>query len=156
MMDNITATSSLFVPEYFQPFSNITRHVVPHTPLWASFDKVSSSLLHIRPSEFEFVRGRTSLSTFQETASLLVAYYAIIFGGREVMRNRKAFDLNNAFKVHNFALSIASGVMLALFMEQLVPALFQYGIFDTVCGSPGWTQPLETLYYVSLSEQPRG
>ena len=117
--------------------------------LWPIFDGLSREIIGIEPSKFEFVPRATPLSTLTGTLTLLVIYYTVIFTGREFMRNREAFKLNTAFKVHNLCLSIASSVMLVLFTEQLIPTISQEGVFDTMCGTHGWTQPLVVLYYVS-------
>lgn len=92
--------------------------------------------------------GFTPMLTLEETTTVLIAYYTIILGGRELMRKRPAFKLNDLFLVHNFFLTAISGGLLALFLEQLVPTIWRNGTFDTICGKGGWTGQLETLYYV--------
>lgn len=65
------------------------------------------------------------------------------------MKNREPFKLNGLFMVHNLALTIISGVLLALFAEQLVPTVVRNGVFYAICDHRGgWTGPLVTLYYV--------
>jgi fatty acid elongase 3 len=118
--------------------------------LWPIFDKAFEVVVGYPASEFNFVEGVTPMSTFKETAIALVAYYIIIFGGREVMKNRPAFKLNALFMIHNFYLTAISATLLALFIEQLVPTLYRHGLFFTICDHQGgWTQPLIVLYYVS-------
>jgi fatty acid elongase 3 len=118
--------------------------------LWPIFDKAFEVVVGYPASEFKFVEGVTPMSTFKETAIALVAYYIIIFGGREVMKNRPAFKLNALFMIHNFYLTAISATLLALFIEQLVPTLYRHGLFFTICDHQGgWTQPLIVLYYVS-------
>jgi len=90
------------------------------------------------------------MSTTKETALMIVAYYVIIFGGRELMRNRQPFKLNGAFMVHNFYLTSISAILLALFTEQLVPELYRNGVFHAICSlEGGWTPPLVILYYMN-------
>ncbi|GIJ85275.1 hypothetical protein Asppvi_004131 [Aspergillus pseudoviridinutans] len=118
--------------------------------LWPIFDKAFEAVVGYPASEFKFVEGVTPMSTFKETAIALVAYYIIIFGGREVMKNRPAFKLNALFMIHNFYLTAISATLLALFIEQLVPTLYRHGLFFTICDHEGgWTQPLIVLYYLN-------
>lgn len=80
---------------------------------------------------------------------MIVVYLAVIFGGREYMKNREALKLNTLFKIHNFMLTAISGALLVLFAEQLLPTLWRHGLYENICGADGWTQPLVVLYYVS-------
>ncbi len=92
------------------------------------------------------------MSTLKEAAITLGAYYVIVLGGREVMRNRKPIGINGPFMVHNFYLTAISATLLALFIEQLVPTIFRKGIFFAICDHKGgWTKELVTLYYVWTS-----
>jgi len=119
--------------------------------LWPVFSKFWTALFGYAPENFRFKSGETYMSTLQETVIALAAYYVLIFGGRELMRNRKPFVLNGAFMVHNLYLTIISGGLLALFIEQLLPTLVNGGVFYSVCNyQGGWTKPLVTLYYVSI------
>ena len=80
---------------------------------------------------------------------MLITYYVTVFAGREFMKHREPFKLNGLFMVHNLTLTIISGVLLALFTEQLVPTIARYGVFYAICDHRGgWTAPLVTLYYV--------
>lgn len=120
--------------------------------LWPIFDKAFELVVGYPASEFRFVEGVTPMSTFKETAVMLVAYYVIIFGGRAFMKDRPAFKLNTLFMIHNFYLTAISATLLALFIEQLLPTLWRHGIFYTICTHEGGlTQPLVVLYYVSLA-----
>lgn len=122
--------------------------------LWPIFDKLYSSVRGYPPQNFTFVPGETPMSTFRATATVLTAYYIIIFGGREIMRNRPAYKLNALFMIHNLYLTIISGGLLALFSEQLVPTLWRNGVFYAICDHKGgWTRPLVTLYYVRALER---
>ena len=65
------------------------------------------------------------------------------------MRNRPAFKLTGPFIIHNFYLTVISAVLLTLFLEQLIPTVYNHGIFYAICDvKGGWTPPLVTLYYV--------
>ncbi|KAI9798648.1 MAG: hypothetical protein M1833_004637 [Piccolia ochrophora] len=118
--------------------------------LWPYFDKAYSSVMGYAPTDFRFVQGKTTMSTLPTTAALITSYYVIIFGGREIMRNRPAMKLNGLFMVHNLYLTIISAILLALFVEQLVPTVWRHGIFYAICDHDGgWTKPLVTLYYLN-------
>ena len=119
--------------------------------LWPLFDKTWSSVMGYPPTEFRFVQGETPMSTFSATAFTIVSYYVVIFGGRELMRNRPAMKLNGLFMIHNFYLTAFSFILLVLFIEQLLPTVVRRGVFFAICDHDGgWTKPLVTLYYVSL------
>lgn len=117
--------------------------------LWPQFDKLYSHVVGHSANKFVFVPGATSLSTLTATVTMLITYYVTVFAGREFMKNREPFKLNGLFMVHNLALTIISGVLLALFTEQLVPTIARNGVFYAICDHRGgWTAPLVTLYYV--------
>lgn len=117
--------------------------------LWPIFDKLYSSIQGYSPQNFRFVQGVTPMSTLTETAGMLIAYYIIIFGGREFMRNRPAYKLNGLFMIHNLYLTIISAGLLVLFIEQLLPTVWRHGLFYAICNHKGgWTNPLVILYYV--------
>jgi hypothetical protein len=117
--------------------------------LWPIFEHFSTMIKGYRPQDFDFIAGKTPMSTLSVTAFTLVAYYITIFGGRELMRNRPAFELNGLFKIHNFYLVIISGALLALMLEQLIPELVRNGVFHGICSHDGgWTRQMVILYYV--------
>jgi len=118
--------------------------------LWPIFSAAYQKLVGYPPEDFRFTPGKTPMATVQETGAALVAYYIIVLGGREVMRNREPLKLNGLFKIHNFYLTVISGVLLALFLEQLIPTLVRRGTFYAICDiNGGWTPQLVVLYYVS-------
>lgn len=117
--------------------------------LWPIFDKAWTLVTGYPASEFRFVAGETPMSTLKETGIFVILYYIVIFGGRELMRHREPFKLKAFFLVHNFYLTAISGILLALFIEQLLPTVVRKGIFYAICDHDGgWTQPLVVLYYV--------
>lgn len=119
--------------------------------LWPIFSQAWQTVVGYKPETFSFTPGKTPMATITETAATLIAYYIIIFGGREIMKDRPAFKLNGLFKIHNFYLTVISGVLLLLFIEQLLPTLVRKGVFHAVCDyDGGWTDQLVVLYYVSL------
>jgi fatty acid elongase 3 len=132
-----------------------------HTPMvlgpislspWANFNKAWTAVMGYPAEDFRFVPGETPFSTLKETVAMIMLYVCVIFGGREIMRDREPFKLNGLFKIHNFMLTAISGALLVLFAEQLIPSLWRGGLYENICGGSGWTQPLVVLYYVSSSD----
>ncbi|KAH7152292.1 GNS1/SUR4 family-domain-containing protein [Dactylonectria estremocensis] len=130
------------------PLPTIDRPFGIH--LWPIFDKAWTAVVGYPVADFEFVPFQTPMSTLKSTSIFIVIYYAIIFGGREFMRNREPFKLKGLFLIHNFYLTAISGTLLVLFIEQLVPTVVRGGIFHAICDvEGGWTQPLVVLYYLN-------
>ena len=135
------------------PFPTLDRPFI--VELWPQFDRLYSRVVGHPANTFVFVPGATPLSTFTATATMLITYYVTVFAGREFMKNRQPFQLNGFFMVHNLALTVISGVLLALFTEQLVPTIARNGVFYAICDHRGgWTAPLVTLYYACTSLSP--
>lgn len=120
---------------------------------WANFAKVWTAVMGYPAEDFEFVVGETPFSTLKETVAIIVVYLVVIFGGRELMRERQPMKLNALFKVHNFVLSVLSATLLVLFAEQLIPSIWKGGLYENICGASGWTHPLVVLYYVSFDSR---
>jgi fatty acid elongase 3 len=120
--------------------------------VWPLFAKAYSAILGYDPIDFNFDSGKTPMSTYKETVIALVSYYIIVFGGRELMKGREPFVLKGPFIIHNLYLTLISGGLLALFIEQLLPEVIRNGIFHAICSTDGgWTRQLEMLYYVSIA-----
>ena len=66
------------------------------------------------------------------------------------MKNQQPLKLNYLFMAHNFILTVVSGGLLALFIEQLFPIIWRNGVFYSICSPDCWTQKIVTLYYVPL------
>lgn len=132
--------SSIPIPTIDRPFG---------IELWPYFSKAFEMVAGYPAEDFRFKVGETPMSTLKETGIFIVIYYIIIFGGRELMRNREPFKLKALFLIHNFYLTAISGILLVLFIEQLLPTVVRGGIFHAICHvEGGWTQPLVVLYYV--------
>jgi len=69
--------------------------------VWTIFDKLYTAINGYHPEDFKFKPDITAMSTLKETATMITAYYVIIFAGREFMRNRRASKLNGLFMIHN-------------------------------------------------------
>lgn len=120
--------------------------------LWPIFSKAFTAMKGYAPEDFKFVPGKTPMASMPETAITLLSYYLIIFGGRELMKAREPMKLNGLFKIHNFYLTAISGILLLLFLEQLIPTITRNGVFYAICDyNGGWTDQLVTLYYVRFT-----
>ncbi|RDW82457.1 putative fatty acid elongase (FEN1) [Coleophoma cylindrospora] len=142
----------------FMPFSSFSGSSSPESNLvigpvnlspWATFNKLWTSLKGYPADQFEFIPGKTPFSTLGETVFMIVLYVCVVFGGREWMRNRPAYKLNTLFKIHNFCLTAISATLLVLFAEQIIPTVWKNGLYNGICGTGGWTDPLVTLYYLN-------
>ncbi|KAF9195300.1 hypothetical protein BGZ51_002815 [Haplosporangium sp. Z 767] len=98
---------------------------------------------------FVYQKGVTPLSTQYEVVMWTITYFIVIFGGRQIMKTQDAFKLKHIFILHNFLLTLASGALLLLFIENLVPILARHGVFYAICDDGAWTQRLELLYYLN-------
>lgn len=117
--------------------------------LWSVFEHAFATGRGNVIKDFRFIPGTTPMSTFSTTLCALLTYYAVILGGRELMRTHEPFKLGIIFQAHNLFLSVLSGVLLLLFVEELVPTLYSKGVFHTICRHDGgWTDRLVVLYYV--------
>lgn len=142
----IMAIESFPIPSLDRPFG---------VHLWPHFSRAFELVAGYPADEFKFVVGTTPMSTLRETSIFVAVYYTIIFGGREVMRNRAPFKLRSLFLVHNFYLTAISAILLALYIEELVPTVFRRGIFYAICHRDGgWTDRLVVLYYVGEAFTP--
>lgn len=129
------------------PIPTLNRPFGVH--LWPHFSNIFEITMGSSTANFKFVVGKTTLSTLKETSTFVAVYYAIIFGGRKLMRNREPFKLKALFLVHNLILVTISALLLALYVEELVPIIAKKGLFFAICDrGGGWTQPLLILYYV--------
>lgn len=119
--------------------------------LWPIFSKAWELVMGYPADDFRFEAGVTPMSTLKSTGIFVICYYMVIFIGREIMRKKEPLQLKKPFLVHNFCLTAISGILLALFVEQVFPTVVRGGIFHAICDrSGGWTQPLVVLYYVCL------
>lgn len=118
--------------------------------LWPLFDQLYTAVTGTSANDFVFQPGVNPISTFKDSACIIAAYYAILAGGSFIMKGLPAFKLKTIFQIHNFALTLVSGGLLLLFIEQIIPTLYNNGLFYTICNvGGGWTQPLVLLYYLN-------
>ncbi|KAE8373382.1 GNS1/SUR4 family-domain-containing protein [Aspergillus bertholletiae] len=140
-MATTVLTNSFPTPSLDRPFG---------VHLWPHFSKAFELVAGYPADEFTFAVGTTPMSTLKETSIFVAVYYTIIFGGREMMRNRAPLQLRLMFLIHNFYLTAISAILLALYIEELVPTVVCKGIFYAICHRDGgWTDRLVVLYYLT-------
>jgi fatty acid elongase 3 len=96
-----------------------------------------------------YVPGKTPLSTLPVVSATLASYLVIIFGIQEVMRNRPPQKLNTLFRVHNAFLTLGSGLLLALMVEEVASIWIKSGTYGTMCDETSWTPRLEFYYMIN-------
>ena len=64
--------------------------------IWSIFERAYTSSFKYAPQDFRFLAGSTPMSTWPSMLSVLVAYYSIILGGREIMRGAAELHLQGA------------------------------------------------------------
>ena len=116
--------------------------------LWPIFDKLYEKVVGTPAHDFHFLPGYTPLSTIPEVVGAIIAYYITIFIGYQIMKRQPALKLNALFMAHNLFLTLLSGGLLALFIEQMFPIVWRHGVFYSICSPNCWTQKIVTLYYV--------
>jgi fatty acid elongase 3 len=103
-------------------------------------------------SQFDLRIERTPFSTWTEVLSIVGLYYVVIFGGQAPMSNRKSWNLGLLVPAHNLLLSVTSGLLLLLYLEEILPTIAHNGLLYAMCThAGGWTRRLVVLYYVSSS-----
>jgi len=150
-MDSIIASAASLGQDLFKAIDiqtpSIDRPFGLH--LWPLYDTLWTRVTGYPARDFTFKYGETPVGTFREASGLIIAYYLIIFGGREIMKNFKPFKLQFFFQLHNLMLTIISGSLLVLFMENLIPTLWRKGLMHSICSIEGGWTPLVSLYYLN-------
>jgi fatty acid elongase 3 len=65
------------------------------------------------------------------------------------MKNRPAMELQTLFQIRHAFLTLVSGTLLILIVEQIFPKWYYHDFLYAICSSRAWTQPLELLYYLN-------
>ncbi|OAX42967.1 GNS1/SUR4 membrane protein [Rhizopogon vinicolor AM-OR11-026] len=112
-------------------------------------------LLTVIPTDFipkhlkSYVPGETPLSTWPVVATALASYLAIIFGTREIMKDRPPQQLNTLFRIHNAFLSAGSFILLVLMMEEVGSIWLTNTTYGTMCDESSWTERMEFYYMIN-------
>ncbi|KAF9459906.1 elongase of fatty acids ELO [Collybia nuda] len=96
-----------------------------------------------------YVEGETPLSTTPAVLATLVSYLAVIFGIQAVMKNQPPHKLTPLFQTHNVILCTGSLVLLLLMLEEILPIMWNNGLFNALCAEDSWTPRMEFYYMVN-------
>ncbi|KAG1825929.1 ELO family [Suillus subaureus] len=96
-----------------------------------------------------YIPGETPLSTWPVVTTALASYLAIIFGIREIMKDRSPQRLNTLFRIHNVFLSVGSLILLVLMMEEVGSIWLTNTTYGTMCDETSWTERLEFYYMIN-------
>ncbi|KAG1151318.1 hypothetical protein G6F37_001106 [Rhizopus arrhizus] len=128
-------------------------HFSPETPfglsLYPFFEKAYEAVIGQKASDFHYTQGVTPLSTVNEVTITCITYFILIFGGQFLLKDSPAFKLKIPFMIHNVLLTLVSGILLVLMIEQIFPIIYHQGFLAAICDQSSWTQPLELLYYLN-------
>jgi len=86
-----------------------------------------------------YVPGVTPLSTDETVVAALVGYLVVIFGIQALMKNQSAYKLTTLFQVHNIFLTIGSGLLLVLMLEEILPVVWYKGFHAAICHESSWS-----------------
>jgi fatty acid elongase 3 len=87
----------------------------------------------------QYEQGKTPMSTTPVVVTTLIGYLAVIFGIQAVMKNKDPKRLNTLFQIHNVILSSGSALLLALMLEEVVPIIYNKGLYAAMCADASWT-----------------
>ncbi|PSS37750.1 hypothetical protein PHLCEN_2v443 [Hermanssonia centrifuga] len=96
-----------------------------------------------------YINGLTPMSTPQEVFPTLAAYLVVIFGIQWFMKDRAPLKLQYLFQLHNVILSSGSLLLMTLILEEVLPMVWEHGVFWGMCHTSMWTSHLETYYMVN-------
>jgi len=68
---------------------------------------------------------------------------------REIMRDRQPLKLTFLFQLHNVFLTLGSGLLLIVMLEEILPIVWQHGLFYGICGYGAWTPRMEFFYIIN-------
>jgi fatty acid elongase 3 len=98
-----------------------------------------------------YVPGETPLSTTPIVLLTLASYLAVVFGVQALMQNQKPHKLTFLFQAHNLFLSSGSLLLLVLMLEEMLPRIWQNGVYHTLCHQESWTTRMEFYYMINYS-----
>lgn len=93
-----------------------------------------------------YVPGETPLSTNFTVLGTLTAYLAVIFSIKAIMKNQSPYKLTALFQLHNVVLSSGSLLLLVLMLEEILPIMWQKGVFYALCAEGSWTSVCSSFY----------
>ncbi|CAI5756551.1 unnamed protein product [Candida verbasci] len=119
--------------------------------LWPIFNYIFEQVIGYPANDFQFIYHKTFLANGYHAILIIISYYIVIFGGRFLINTFRlpALKLNFLFQLHNIILTLLSLSLLLLCIEQLVPIVYNHGIYYAICHKDAFNQKLVTLYYLN-------
>jgi len=120
--------------------------------LYESIAPIFSFFLGYPPDTFLFKVDVTPLSNVYTVVLTTVLYLSVIFGTQKWMSENPGikYNLKSLLIAHNFFLSAASGLLLVLILENILPKLLSNGLVYSVCDNAMLADGrLEFLYYLN-------
>ncbi|KAL0071971.1 Fatty acyl-CoA elongase/Polyunsaturated fatty acid specific elongation enzyme [Marasmius tenuissimus] len=105
--------------------------------------------ISLPPHLYSYVHGKTPLSTTPTVVAALSSYLIVIFGIQALMKNQPPQKLNTLFQAHNVILSSGSLLLLVLMLEEIVPIVWNHGVFYGICNEKSWTPRMEFYYMIN-------
>ncbi|KAG6330775.1 hypothetical protein ID866_8316, partial [Astraeus odoratus] len=90
-----------------------------------------------------YIQGETPISTWPAVLSMTVTYLAVVFGTREIMKDRAPLKLTTLFRAHNLLLSTASLALMLLLGEEVISNWMKLGPYGIICSQDAYTPRLE-------------
>lgn len=116
---------------------------------WEIFDGITRSVFRVPADDIRFVVGVAPATTVTSALVAIGLYYVIIFGGQYLMRDQKPIRLSLLFKIHNALLSVWSAFLYLLIAEQVLPVIYNHGLFYSICHPDAWNNRVAVLYYLN-------
>jgi fatty acid elongase 3 len=93
---------------------------------------------------YSYVSEVTPLSTDKAVLSALATYLVTIFSIQAFMKSRQPLKLTTLFQIHNVILSSGSALLLALMLEEILPVVWNRGLYHAICAAEAWS-PVSVL-----------
>jgi hypothetical protein len=127
----------------------LAAHASPvYDTLSAVLPRVLPAFLGRNEALVRWIPGQTPWSTAPAVAATGAIYLTVIHGGRALQKRfgLKPLQIKGIFVAHNIMLSLMSGLLLAAFLEEIIPIWSQHGFYHAICARESWTPRMETLY----------
>ncbi|KAJ3155509.1 hypothetical protein HDU89_006472 [Geranomyces variabilis] len=113
------------------------------------FTNATLDLLGLHPDEFHF--EKVPLSTRPAMAKWFLIYLVTVLSGQFFMKKfvKNPVNLKPIFFMHNAFLSAISLALLVLFLEILVPVIYNHGLLWAICDQAAYSPRIEMLYYIN-------
>ncbi|KZS92956.1 GNS1/SUR4 membrane protein [Sistotremastrum niveocremeum HHB9708] len=118
--------------------ANLADFILNNVPL----PSIPSYLTHYEP-------GKTPLSQTTHVFATLIGYLVVVFSLKAIMGPFRPLKLTLLFQAHNIILSVGSGLLLALMLEEITPIVWNHGFFYGICSQKSWTPRLEFYYLIN-------